>query len=490
MKMKMFQNMFGSNKSKKKDTDIDSIQATDTTTITIATSGDTCNIPEKRNATKNISTSEDKPPKLFTKNIPVKTTSIYYSPTAKLSNCRRSVRTLDDVDNVVPIVCQDLLHIFGNQNLEGTYQRALVIDLEELGITCQSEVSIPLMYKGHVVGTRRADVIIETADGSKAIIELKAVSDVTKENLKQLQYYMIHMGIYNGYLINFPHLAGFPDPDLGDVQTFSYTILGDSKDYKAFSDRRLRPRASNMDKPQIIKVSSNASGHVTPLPISSSLSSLVKLDTKCNKLNEEAITADQDKILPEINLDFNKSQRKEDFETENFNKCPELKSPKKELSDLVIEEKEDCVSLNSNDDEVDVDNDYNTEAEEGVQTWDKDGTANTKAFDLDEVFKKFSLSNEPHGTNHVGTDVRVIDSGSAIAAVYGKTKSGDTCKTCLKSPGGFCTRHTEQRSNLPAPVVSGSKGTVFGKTKKGADCNHCIKAGGFCTRHFEQRQLL
>lgn len=72
--------------------------------------------------------------------------------------------------------CDKLQYALGTQNLEATYQRALCIELTEIGLTVDQEVPINLMYKGHVVGHRRADIIVTLKDGSRIIIEMKAIA--------------------------------------------------------------------------------------------------------------------------------------------------------------------------------------------------------------------------------------------------------------------------------------------------------------------------
>ena len=79
---------------------------------------------------------------------------------------------------------------------------------EENGYRVESEISINLMYKNRVIGTRRCDLIVCLGEKRLAILELKAVSSVTSKHLNQLQYYMKHFDVPLGYLINFPHEDG------------------------------------------------------------------------------------------------------------------------------------------------------------------------------------------------------------------------------------------------------------------------------------------
>ena len=75
------------------------------------------------------------------------------------------------------------------------------------------EMDITLMYRGHPVGARRCDLLLTTADGQRAIIEIKAVEArrFCATTMGQLEFYMHHMEVDHGYLINFPHQRKFPD---------------------------------------------------------------------------------------------------------------------------------------------------------------------------------------------------------------------------------------------------------------------------------------
>lgn len=62
----------------------------------------------------------------------------------------------------------------GNGFQEVIYQRALSIELHMQGIAHIREQEIPLQYKDHDIGTRRADFFIE----DKIMLEIKAVKEL------------------------------------------------------------------------------------------------------------------------------------------------------------------------------------------------------------------------------------------------------------------------------------------------------------------------
>lgn len=84
--------------------------------------------------------------------------------------------------------------------LESVYQRLLRYELEQSNLAIESEVSIPVRYKGQDVGEGfRADLMIER----KVIVELKSVEVLTATHAKQLLTYLKLSNCRLGLLLNF-----------------------------------------------------------------------------------------------------------------------------------------------------------------------------------------------------------------------------------------------------------------------------------------------
>ena len=83
--------------------------------------------------------------------------------------------------------------------LDTVYKKALLIELREAGLEVEDEVELPVLYKGHVIGDFRADIIVE----GSVIIELKAVAHLLPAHEIQLVNYLTIAKIDNGLLINF-----------------------------------------------------------------------------------------------------------------------------------------------------------------------------------------------------------------------------------------------------------------------------------------------
>jgi GxxExxY protein len=84
--------------------------------------------------------------------------------------------------------------------LESTYQSALEYELNELGLTVEKEVALPLKYKNiSLAAGYRIDLIVE----KKVLIELKSVEEISAVHHKQVITYLKLSGIKLGILVNF-----------------------------------------------------------------------------------------------------------------------------------------------------------------------------------------------------------------------------------------------------------------------------------------------
>jgi GxxExxY protein len=85
--------------------------------------------------------------------------------------------------------------------LESVYQSSMVIELRDMGIKVQSEVPIPILYRGKKVHDEgfRMDLLVEDT----IVIELKSVETVQDVHKKQLLTYLRLANKPLGLLINF-----------------------------------------------------------------------------------------------------------------------------------------------------------------------------------------------------------------------------------------------------------------------------------------------
>ena len=93
----------------------------------------------------------------------------------------------------------------GNHYRENIYQFALYIELNLNGYLVQTEVMIPIYYKGVYVGFERADIVIYNQEGKiQYILELKSQnSRLASKEIMQLRKYLKNTGCEMGILVKF-----------------------------------------------------------------------------------------------------------------------------------------------------------------------------------------------------------------------------------------------------------------------------------------------
>jgi len=89
-------------------------------------------------------------------------------------------------------------NVLGPGFLERVYERALDKELGMRKISVETQKEINVSYKGEVVGSYYADMLVE----GKIIVELKAVEHLTRLHEAQLLNYLKATGIKLGLLVN------------------------------------------------------------------------------------------------------------------------------------------------------------------------------------------------------------------------------------------------------------------------------------------------
>ena len=90
-------------------------------------------------------------------------------------------------------------NVLGSGFQEVIYQRALVIEFERASIPFSREVSVPIHFKGHIVGERRVDFLIL----NKICVEIKAIAHLESTQLAQAKNYIEAFRMDVGLLLNF-----------------------------------------------------------------------------------------------------------------------------------------------------------------------------------------------------------------------------------------------------------------------------------------------
>lgn len=83
--------------------------------------------------------------------------------------------------------------------LESVYERALLIEIPRLGLSVQSQIEVPITYRGVEVGLHRLDLLVE----SKIVVELKAIQDFEDIHFSIVRSYLKALNLRHGLLLNF-----------------------------------------------------------------------------------------------------------------------------------------------------------------------------------------------------------------------------------------------------------------------------------------------
>jgi len=107
--------------------------------------------------------------------------------------------SLDELTYVINGCAMKVHSILGNGFQEVIYQRCLAIELTKAGLGYQREKEHTVFYDGQVVGTRRADFVVE----GLVMVELKALINLEDVHLAQAKNYVDAYQLPIGLLINF-----------------------------------------------------------------------------------------------------------------------------------------------------------------------------------------------------------------------------------------------------------------------------------------------
>lgn len=106
----------------------------------------------------------------------------------------------NEISKIVLDTAFEVYFKLGPGLLESSYEQILAIELKNKGLKIETQVPIPVYWKGKEIGTGyRADILIER----KVLIELKSVEKVLPVHPKQLKTYLKVLDLKLGLLINF-----------------------------------------------------------------------------------------------------------------------------------------------------------------------------------------------------------------------------------------------------------------------------------------------
>ena len=115
------------------------------------------------------------------------------------------VGTEDALTERIIGVFYEVYNELGFSFVESVYCRAMAIALSQSGLNVASEVQVPVIFRGELIGSFRADLIVE----QKITPELKRADLITKAHEAQLTHYLRASMIEVGLILNFGETPRF-----------------------------------------------------------------------------------------------------------------------------------------------------------------------------------------------------------------------------------------------------------------------------------------
>jgi GxxExxY protein len=111
----------------------------------------------------------------------------------------------DDLTQKIIGVFYDVYNELGCGFLESVYCEAMRLALGQAGLKVQTEMPIPVWFRGELVGVFRADLVVNDV----VLIELKACEALVREHESQTLHYLRATEIEVALLMNFGPMPRF-----------------------------------------------------------------------------------------------------------------------------------------------------------------------------------------------------------------------------------------------------------------------------------------
>jgi GxxExxY protein len=93
----------------------------------------------------------------------------------------------------------EVYNVLGFGFLEQLYVAALTRELRARGHLVECEVSVPVWYKGGVIGCQRLDLLVDSC----VVVETKATQELHASATRQVYNYLRGTGLQSGLLLHF-----------------------------------------------------------------------------------------------------------------------------------------------------------------------------------------------------------------------------------------------------------------------------------------------
>jgi GxxExxY protein len=115
-----------------------------------------------------------------------------------MSTVRGTLKHSELTEKIIGVFC-DVYTELGYGFLESTYAAAMIVALQQCGLTVAREVAVPVRFRGRKIRPYFADLIVER----HVLLELKAACSIEPAHEAQLLHYLRATNIEIGLLLNF-----------------------------------------------------------------------------------------------------------------------------------------------------------------------------------------------------------------------------------------------------------------------------------------------
>ena len=93
----------------------------------------------------------------------------------------------------------EVYNVLGFGYMEQLYAAALTLELRARGHRAEREVSVPVTYKGEIIGCQRLDLLVDRS----VVVETKATQALHASATRQVYNYLCGTGLEVGLLLHF-----------------------------------------------------------------------------------------------------------------------------------------------------------------------------------------------------------------------------------------------------------------------------------------------
>jgi len=115
-----------------------------------------------------------------------------------IDNSTCTLKYADLTEKIIGVF-YDVYNELGYGFLESIYSEAMIVALQQAGLSARREVSVPVWFRGTKVGQCFADLLV----ADMILIELKAARGIERAHEAQLLHYLRATEIEVGLLLNF-----------------------------------------------------------------------------------------------------------------------------------------------------------------------------------------------------------------------------------------------------------------------------------------------